>query len=130
MSSTEVESSSSARGRRSGVDIGLDRHSGPELPDQGLARIEADLHRDSLNDLREVSSGIVGRQQAEFQAGCRRKVIHVTVQVHAGESIHAQAHVLALGATQCDREHVYADPAGHPFCLIKRPQWAPSIPEG
>jgi hypothetical protein len=23
---------------------------------------------------------------------------------------------------------VYADPAGHPFCLIRRPGWAPPIP--
>lgn len=24
-------------------------------------------------------------------------------------------------------DHVYADPAGHPFCLIPRPSWAPPI---
>jgi catechol 2,3-dioxygenase-like lactoylglutathione lyase family enzyme len=36
--------------------------------------------------------------------------------------------VLALGAVKLDGEAVYADPAGHPFCLIKRPQWAPPIP--
>jgi catechol 2,3-dioxygenase-like lactoylglutathione lyase family enzyme len=36
--------------------------------------------------------------------------------------------VLALGATKLDGEAVYADPAGHPFCLIPRPVWAPSIP--
>lgn len=36
--------------------------------------------------------------------------------------------VLALGATKLDGEDVYADPAGHPFCLIKRPGWAPVIP--
>jgi hypothetical protein len=22
---------------------------------------------------------------------------------------------------------VFADPAGHPFCLIPRPQWAPPV---
>jgi len=27
--------------------------------------------------------------------------------------------VLALGARQLPGEHVYADPAGHPFCLIR-----------
>jgi catechol 2,3-dioxygenase-like lactoylglutathione lyase family enzyme len=37
--------------------------------------------------------------------------------------------VLALGATKLDGEDVYADPAGHPFCLIRRPRWAPPIPE-
>src|SRR5882762_1156154 len=50
-----------ASGRRTGVNIGLDGHAGPKLPDQVLTRIEADLHGDSLNDLREVSSGVVGR---------------------------------------------------------------------
>lgn len=24
-------------------------------------------------------------------------------------------------------DHVYADPAGHPFCLIRRPSWAPPV---
>jgi catechol 2,3-dioxygenase-like lactoylglutathione lyase family enzyme len=36
--------------------------------------------------------------------------------------------VLALGAVKLDGEDVYADPAGHPFCLVRRPGWAPSIP--
>jgi catechol 2,3-dioxygenase-like lactoylglutathione lyase family enzyme len=35
--------------------------------------------------------------------------------------------VVALGAVKLDGEHVYADPAGHPFCLIPRPRWAPPI---
>jgi hypothetical protein len=35
--------------------------------------------------------------------------------------------VLALGATSLGSD-VYADPAGHPFCLIRRPPWAPPIP--
>lgn len=40
----------------------------------------------------------------------------------------AQARVLALGARQLPAgDHVYADPAGHPFCLIPRPPWAPPI---
>ena len=38
--------------------------------------------------------------------------------------------VLALGAQKLDGEDVYADPAGHPFCLIRRPGWAPPIPPG
>jgi catechol 2,3-dioxygenase-like lactoylglutathione lyase family enzyme len=37
--------------------------------------------------------------------------------------------VLALGADKLDGEDVYADPAGHPFCLIRRPAWAPPIPQ-
>jgi hypothetical protein len=35
--------------------------------------------------------------------------------------------VLALGATKLDGDGVFADPAGHPFCLIKRPHWAAPI---
>jgi catechol 2,3-dioxygenase-like lactoylglutathione lyase family enzyme len=35
--------------------------------------------------------------------------------------------VLALGATKLGGENVYADPAGHPFCLIPRPGWVPPI---
>lgn len=35
--------------------------------------------------------------------------------------------VLALGARKL-APGVYADPAGHPFCLIPRPRWAPPIP--
>jgi catechol 2,3-dioxygenase-like lactoylglutathione lyase family enzyme len=38
--------------------------------------------------------------------------------------------VLALGATRLAGDDVFADPAGHPFCLIKRPHWAPPIPAG
>jgi catechol 2,3-dioxygenase-like lactoylglutathione lyase family enzyme len=35
--------------------------------------------------------------------------------------------VLALGATKLPGDDVFADPAGHPFCLIRRPGWAPPI---
>ena len=35
--------------------------------------------------------------------------------------------VQALGAVRLDAENVYCDPAGHPFCLIPRPRWAPPI---
>jgi hypothetical protein len=38
--------------------------------------------------------------------------------------------VLALGAAKLVGEDVYADPAGHPFCLVRRPGWAPPIPSG
>jgi len=33
--------------------------------------------------------------------------------------------VLALGAAKLDGDDVYADPAGHPFCLIRRPAGRP-----
>jgi hypothetical protein len=35
--------------------------------------------------------------------------------------------VLAIGAVKLDGQDVYGDPAGHPFCLIRRPRWAPPI---
>lgn len=37
---------------------------------------------------------------------------------------------LELGARQLPGDHVFADPAGHPFCLIRRPHWAPPITGG
>jgi hypothetical protein len=37
--------------------------------------------------------------------------------------------VLALGASKLEGDNVYADPAGHPFCLVRRPRWARPIPE-
>jgi catechol 2,3-dioxygenase-like lactoylglutathione lyase family enzyme len=40
----------------------------------------------------------------------------------------AEPRVLALGARRLPAgDQVYADPAGHPFCLIPRPGWAPPI---
>ena len=36
--------------------------------------------------------------------------------------------VQALGAVRIDEENIYADPAGHPFCLVPRPRWAQPIP--
>jgi catechol 2,3-dioxygenase-like lactoylglutathione lyase family enzyme len=43
----------------------------------------------------------------------------------------AEPRVLALGARRLpggdSRSPVYADPAGHPFCLIPRPGWAAPI---
>lgn len=42
----------------------------------------------------------------------------------------ATARVLELGARPLDGEDVFADPAGHPFCLVRRPAWAPPIPDG
>ncbi len=36
--------------------------------------------------------------------------------------------VRALGARVLSAaDHVYADPSGHPFCLITRPGWAPPV---
>ncbi len=43
----------------------------------------------------------------------------------------AHDRVLAFGARSLPGgDHVYADPAGHPFCLIPRPHWAPPVDPG
>lgn len=53
--------------------------------------------------------------------------VHLDVMV---EDVTASGpRVLELGATRLDGQDVYADPAGHPFCLIRRPGWAAPIPE-
>ncbi len=56
----------------------------------------------------------------------RPQQFHLDVMV---DDIAAAApRVLALGAQRLPAgEHVYADPAGHPFCLIPRPKWAPPV---
>ncbi|WP_433361722.1 VOC family protein [Actinoplanes sp. CA-142083] len=54
--------------------------------------------------------------------------IHLDVMVDDQAVAHER--VLALGATAlAGGDHVYADPAGHPFCLIPRPHWAPPVEE-
>jgi hypothetical protein len=51
---------------------------------------------------------------------------HLDVMVEDVAS--AEPRVLGLGARKVGGENVYADPAGHPFCLVPRPRWAPPIP--
>ncbi len=53
--------------------------------------------------------------------------VHLDIMVE--DVAAAGARVLTLGAVKLDGENVYADPAGHPFCLIRRPRWAPPIPD-
>ena len=53
--------------------------------------------------------------------------IHLDVMVE--DVAEATPHVLGLGATKLPGEGVFADPAGHPFCLVKRPAWAEPIPD-
>lgn len=47
--------------------------------------------------------------------------MHLDVMVEDVDA--ARDPVVHLGATLLDSD-VYADPAGHPFCLIRRPHWA------
>jgi catechol 2,3-dioxygenase-like lactoylglutathione lyase family enzyme len=51
--------------------------------------------------------------------------IHLDIMVD--DVAAAGPQVLALGAVRLAGEGVYADPAGHPFCLIPRPRWARPI---
>jgi catechol 2,3-dioxygenase-like lactoylglutathione lyase family enzyme len=51
--------------------------------------------------------------------------IHLDVMVD--DMAAAYAEVLALGATKLAGGNVFADPAGHPFCLIPRPGWAAPV---
>jgi catechol 2,3-dioxygenase-like lactoylglutathione lyase family enzyme len=53
--------------------------------------------------------------------------MHLDVMVE--DVVAATPRVLALGATKLDADGVFADPAGHPFCLIRRPSWADPIPD-
>ncbi len=53
--------------------------------------------------------------------------VHVDIMVD--DLAEAGPRVLALGASRLDGD-VYADPAGHPFCLIRRPWWAPPVSAG
>lgn len=56
----------------------------------------------------------------------RPQQVHLDVMVDDLEA--AEPLVLKLGARRLKGgDHVYADPAGHPFCLIKRPGWAAPI---
>jgi catechol 2,3-dioxygenase-like lactoylglutathione lyase family enzyme len=58
----------------------------------------------------------------------RPQQVHLDVMVEDVRA--AGARVVALGARQLDARHdVYADPHGHPFCLVRRPAWAVPIGE-
>ncbi|MFD5828435.1 VOC family protein [Lentzea sp. NPDC060358] len=51
---------------------------------------------------------------------------HLDVMVE--DPAEAGPRVVALGAVRLAGD-VCADPAGHPFCLVRRPHWAPPIPQ-
>jgi hypothetical protein len=52
--------------------------------------------------------------------------MHLDVMVD--DLAEADRQVRALGARSLSADnHVYADPAGHPFCLIPRPEWASPV---
>ena len=51
--------------------------------------------------------------------------LHLDVMVDDLDA--ASEWVVGLGATSLGGDHVFADPAGHPFCLIRRPDWADPV---
>jgi len=56
----------------------------------------------------------------------RPQQVHLDVMVDDVAIAHDR--VVALGARHLPHgDHVYEDPAGHPFCLVPRPGWAPPI---
>ncbi len=57
----------------------------------------------------------------------RPQQVHLDVMVD--DVAVAEQQVAALGATRLASAQgsVWADPAGHPFCLIPRPGWAPPV---
>jgi catechol 2,3-dioxygenase-like lactoylglutathione lyase family enzyme len=80
----------------------------------------------------DTTSGIAFRRVPHHRAptwpdGDVPQQLHFDIMVE--NVVTATPQVLALGATKLNGEDVFADPAGHPFCLIKRPGWAASIPD-
>jgi catechol 2,3-dioxygenase-like lactoylglutathione lyase family enzyme len=80
------------------------------------------------------SSGIAFQLAADFQPPCwpdpgRPQQLHLDVMVD--DVAAAEPLVLARGARRLavgdNGFRVYADPAGHPFCLIPRPAWSAPI---
>lgn len=59
----------------------------------------------------------------------RPQQIHLDIMVTDPQA--ARPWVIGLGARPLAEEsggsNVYADPAGHPFCLIRKPDWAPEL---
>jgi catechol 2,3-dioxygenase-like lactoylglutathione lyase family enzyme len=79
----------------------------------------------------ETSSGLAfqlapGHRSPSWPDPAVAQQIHLDIMVE--DVTVSGPRVLALGAVKLDGEDVYADPAGHPFCLIRRPGWALPIP--
>jgi catechol 2,3-dioxygenase-like lactoylglutathione lyase family enzyme len=80
----------------------------------------------------DTSSGLAFQRAPEHQPPtwpdpAVPQQVHLDIMVE--DPAAAGPRVRALGAVELDGRDVYADPAGHPFCLIRRPKWAPPIPE-
>jgi Glyoxalase-like domain len=80
----------------------------------------------------ETSSGLAfqlapGNQPPTWPNPAVPQQFHLDIMVE--DIATAAPKVLSLGAVMLDGENVYADPAGHPFCLLQRPHWALPIPD-
>jgi catechol 2,3-dioxygenase-like lactoylglutathione lyase family enzyme len=78
----------------------------------------------------DTSSGLAfqlapGQQPPTWPDPAVPQQFHLDIMVD--DVADAGARVLGLGAAKLAGHNVYADPAGHPFCLIPRPAWAPPI---
>jgi catechol 2,3-dioxygenase-like lactoylglutathione lyase family enzyme len=68
----------------------------------------------------------VDHQPPQWPDPNRPQQAHLDVMVD--DLATADLRVVELGARRLDSgDDVYADPAGHPFCLVRRPSWAPPI---
>lgn len=63
-------------------------------------------------------------QRPQWPDPGRPQQFHVDVMVD--DLAEAEPKVLALGARKLS-DHVFEDPAGHPFCIVPRPDWASPI---
>ena len=57
----------------------------------------------------------------------RPQQVHLDVMADDPDVLGAEAVALGARLLSPPGEHVYADPAGHPFCLVPRPGWAPPV---
>ena len=67
-------------------------------------------------------------QPPQWPDPARPQQMHLDVMVDDVDAAHEA--VLRIGARQIGDPHIYADPAGHPFCLIPRPHWAAPVNPG
>ncbi|HEY2042722.1 MAG TPA: VOC family protein [Jatrophihabitans sp.] len=78
------------------------------------------------------SSGLAFQRAPDHQPpswpdGAVPQQFHLDIMVN--DVAKAGPAVLALGARQLRYPDVFADPAGHPFCLIPKPNWAAPLPD-
>jgi catechol 2,3-dioxygenase-like lactoylglutathione lyase family enzyme len=100
-----------------------------DLLDQPITYASDDFVVVAAND---QSSGLAFQRSPDHRAptwpdSTVAQQIHLDIMVE--DVAAAVPHVLALGASKLNGDDVFADPAGHPFCLIRRPGWAEPMAE-